>query len=61
MKIENNTAIIEDGDNNFVSKLIAGCEGKITIKSPFIKGGKREITQVKDKNGKIIGKKKERI
>jgi hypothetical protein len=63
LKIENDTAIIEEGENDLIAKMIAGCTGKVTIKSPYVKGGRREITQLKDKNGKTIGKKekKERI
>lgn len=53
--IDKDAAIIDDADD-FISKLITGCQGTITIKSPFISGGKREITKVKDKNGKEIGK-----
>jgi len=53
IEIKNDTAIIDDGDT-FLGKLMAGCEGKIIIRSPYIKGGQREIKSVKDKNGKEL-------
>ncbi|MDD5510902.1 MAG: hypothetical protein PHI12_08830 [Dehalococcoidales bacterium] len=54
LEIKGDTAII-DGEDNFLGKLIAGCEGKVLIKSPYIKGGQREIKSVKDKSGKELG------
>lgn len=45
LKIEKDIATIED-DGSLVSKLIAGCKGKIKINTPF---GKREIKNVKVK------------
>lgn len=53
VEIKGNTATI-DGEDTFLGKLMAGCEGKIIIKSPYIKGGQREITAVKDKHGKDL-------
>jgi len=43
LKVNNDELTIED-DGSFVSKLIAGCKGKIKIKTPF---GVREIKKVK--------------
>jgi hypothetical protein len=57
LTISKNTAIVDE-DDDFLGKLMAGCEGNITIKSPFIKGGKLEIKEVKNKAGKVIGKQK---
>jgi hypothetical protein len=47
IKIEKNKLTV-DGDS-LVGKLLAGCKGKIIVKSPYIKGGKREITSVETK------------
>jgi hypothetical protein len=54
LEIKGDTAIIDENDS-FLGKLIAGCEGKVVIRSPYIKGGQREIKSVKDKNGKELG------
>ncbi len=43
IKIDKNETTVED-DGSFVSKLIAGCRGKVTVKTPF---GSREITNIK--------------
>lgn len=43
VNINKDTATVED-DGSFVSKLITGCKGKLTIKTPF---GIREINKVK--------------
>ena len=53
LTIKKNEATIE-GDDSLVSKLVAGCKGKITIKTPF---GEREIKNVKDDKGKTIKEK----
>jgi hypothetical protein len=57
LTISGTTAIVDE-DDEFLGKMIAGCEGKITIRSPFIKGGKVQIKEVKNKAGKVIGKNK---
>jgi len=36
-----------DNDNSLVSALIAGCKGKLIIKSPLLKGGRQEFKNVK--------------
>jgi len=38
-------------EDSFLGKLIAGTQGKVTIKTPY---GRREIKTVKDKKGKKI-------
>ena len=43
LTIKKDEATIKD-DGSLVSKLIAGCKGKVTIKTPF---GVREIKKVK--------------
>ena len=43
MKVEKDELTIDD-DDSFLSKLIAGCKGKIKIKTPF---GVREIKKIK--------------
>lgn len=50
LKIKKKEVIIEEGEDSFVGKLMAGCTGKIKIKTPF---GKREVRLVKKfKKGK---------
>ncbi len=44
LKIKGNEVKIEEGDDSFVSKLMAGCKGNIVIDTPF---GKREVKLVK--------------
>lgn len=44
IKVEKNTLAVDT--DTLIGKLIAGCKGRIFIKSPRIKGGKREITAV---------------
>jgi ABC-type histidine transport system ATPase subunit len=53
LRIEKDTMIIEEGEDSLVSKLVQGCEGKLTVRG-------RKIKTVKDKNGKVIGKNKEK-
>ena len=44
--INKNKATVDD-DNSLASALIAGCKGKLIIKNPLLKGGKREFKNVK--------------
>ncbi len=53
LKLQGNEVKIEEGEDSFVGKLIAGCEGKIKINTPF---GKREVKLVK--KFKAVPKKK---
>lgn len=46
INVEKNTLAVDT--DTLIGKLIAGCKGRIFIKSPRIKGGKREITSVTD-------------
>jgi len=46
-----------DNDNSLVSALIAGCKGKLIIKSPLLKGGRQEFKNVKKSDAKIKDKK----
>ena len=48
LHINKDTGTIED-DGSFASALIKGCRGKVIIKSPLFKGGKREITKIEKK------------
>lgn len=47
IKVEKDTIKVDT--NTLVGKLIAGCKGTVTIKSPYIKGGKRVIKKVESK------------
>ncbi len=60
MKIEKDTIILDEKDDNFLSKFIAGTQGKITVKSPFVKGGRIEVKEVKDSKGKVLKARKEK-
>ena len=44
LNIKDNEVKIEEGDDSFIGKLMAGCKGKIKINTPF---GKREVKVVK--------------
>ncbi len=44
LKFKKNEVKIEEGEDSFVGKLMAGCKGKIKINTPF---GKREVKVVK--------------
>ena len=44
IKVERDTITVKGDNNDLVSKLIAGCKGKVTIKTPF---GIREIKHIK--------------
>jgi len=44
LNIKDNEVKIEEGGDSFLSKLMAGCKGKIKINTPF---GKREVKVVK--------------
>ncbi|MDY6957617.1 MAG: hypothetical protein SVK08_00535 [Halobacteriota archaeon] len=43
LRVSRNEITIEDGEDSFIGKLIAGAKGKVRIKTPF---GDREITKV---------------
>jgi len=43
--INKDKAEVED-DGSLVAGLIGGCKGKLIIKNPLFKGGKREIKQI---------------
>ena len=45
LTINKDTAKVEN-DGSLASALIRGCKGKVIIKSPLFKGGKREIKKV---------------
>jgi len=45
LHIDKDKGTIED-DGSLASALIRGCKGKIIIKSPLFKGGRREITKI---------------
>lgn len=47
LKVEKNELFIEEGDDSLVAKLIAGCKGKINIKTPLIKRTITKVTKVK--------------
>ena len=46
LHIEKNKATVEN-DGSLASALIAGCKGKLIIKSPLLKGGKIEFQNIK--------------
>ena len=46
LTLDKDTATVDD-DGSFMSALIAGCKGKLIIKNPLMKGGKREFKNVK--------------
>lgn len=55
LRIENNDElVIEEGDGDLIAEMIKGCEGKLTIRNPRIKGGKIEVKKIKDKDGKVL-------
>jgi hypothetical protein len=56
MKIEKGVVTLDEKDDNFLGKLIEGTQGNISIKSPFIKGGKVDVKEVKDSKGKSLKK-----
>lgn len=45
LHINKDTGVLEN-DGSLASAMILGCKGKIIIKSPLFKGGKREITKI---------------
>ena len=53
IKLDKDTITVDENDNSLAAQIIAGCEGKLIIKTPY---GKREIKQIKDSKGKKIGK-----
>lgn len=57
MKIEKDIITLDEKDEDLLSKLIGGTQGKITIKSPFVKGGKIDVKEVRDSKGKTLKKK----
>ena len=44
IKVEKDTITVKGDKDDLLSKLIAGCKGKVTIKTPF---GTREIKHIK--------------
>jgi hypothetical protein len=60
MKIEKDIITLDEKDEDLLSKLIGGTQGKITIKSPFVKGGKIDVKEVKDSKGKVLKARKEK-
>jgi hypothetical protein len=60
MKIEKGVVTLDEKDDNFLGKLIEGTSGNIQIKSPFIKGGKVDVLEVRDSKGKVLKVKKEK-
>lgn len=46
LNISKSIGTVEADESSFLSKLIAGCKGKVTINTPF---GKREIQKIKVK------------
>ena len=60
LKIEKDELTIEEGDNDLIAAMIKGCEGEVTIKCPYVTGGKVKIKKIKDKNGTVLKEKKER-
>lgn len=42
---------ITEGDESFIGQIIAGVQGKVKIKTPFVR---REIHKVKDSKGKVL-------
>lgn len=60
MKLEKDTIILEEKDNDFLSKFMEGTQGNISIKSPFIKGGKIDVKEVRNSKGKVLKARKEK-
>ena len=44
IKVEKDTITVKGDSNDLIGKLIAGCKGKVRIKTPF---GVREIKHIK--------------
>ena len=44
LKLKKNEVKIEEGEDSFVGKMMAGCKGNININTPF---GKRKVKLVK--------------
>lgn len=55
LRIEKNTAVIEDGEDSVAGRFIAKA-GKLTIKTPF---GRREINTIETANAYNLKKEKE--
>lgn len=51
LKVIEDEVTIEEGEDSLLGKLIAGCQGKVKIKTPF---GEREIHRVKNAKGKVF-------
>jgi len=51
LKVDKDEVTIEEGEDSFLGKLIAGTRGKIKVKTPF---GEREIKKVKKASGKLV-------
>ena len=51
LKVDKDELTIEEGENTFLGKLIAGSQRNIKINNPLIR---REIHKVKDSKGKVL-------
>ena len=51
IKIDKDEATIEEGEDSFMGKLIAGCTGEFRINTPR---GQRKIKKVKNSKGEEI-------
>jgi hypothetical protein len=54
MKLENGIITLGEKEDSFLGKLIEGTQGNISIKSPFIKGGKVDVKEVRNSKGKVL-------
>ena len=51
LKVDKDEITIEEGEDSFMGKMIAGAQKRIVIKTPF---GEREIHKVKDIKGRVF-------
>jgi len=51
LKLNKDELDIEEGEDSFLGKMLAGAKGKVKIKTPF---GEREIHKIKDSKGKVL-------
>jgi hypothetical protein len=51
IKVEKNTLKVDK--SSMLGKLLSGCQGKIIVKSPYLKGGHCEITKIRDINDPV--------
>lgn len=55
LRIENeDELVIEEGDDDLVAAMIAGCEGDLIINHPLLPNGKLKIKKIKDKDGNVL-------